>query len=90
MSGWIMAPGYSFYHAKYERSPRHIGASTDYGSKLALEGFTESVAKQIAQMAGVNFLIAERNGMKPQFVGSALETTYRYLVYGRPDNPLTS
>lgn len=55
MGGWIAAPGHSFY------LPEHIQARADYDSKFALEGFTESVAKEIGH-------IAEPNGMETKFV----------------------
>ncbi|KAJ5162132.1 NAD(P)-binding protein [Penicillium capsulatum] len=88
MGGWITAPGHSFYHARYEALSEQTGTSADEGSKFALEGFTESVAKEIGTIAGINFLIAEPSGMHTGFAESALEITYRHPVYNQPDSPL--
>lgn len=67
------------------------GASTnDHRSKFALEGFTESVAKEVGEMAGVNFLLVEPNGMHTKFAESALTKTYRHPAYDKAGSPLNS
>lgn len=44
--------------------------------------------KEVGEMAGVNFLIVEPNGMHTNFAASALGTTYRHPAYEKPGNPL--
>lgn len=90
LGGWITGSIFlPRYHASGPGQVRTFFWTTAYDSKFALEGFTESVAKEIGQMAGVNFLIAEPNGMKTKFAESALETIIdRHPVYDKSDNPL--
>ncbi|OOQ81813.1 retinol dehydrogenase 8 [Penicillium brasilianum] len=70
MGGWITAPGHSFYHA----------------SKFALEGFTESVAKEVDPSWNIRFLLVSPGGVRTNFAGSSLKQTPRHPAYDDPNS----
>ncbi|KAJ5115097.1 NAD(P)-binding protein, partial [Penicillium alfredii] len=73
MGGWLTAPGHSFYHA----------------SKFALEGFTESVAKEMDPDWNIKFLIVAPGGVRTNFAGPSLKLTPRHPVYDTPTSVLS-
>ncbi|PLB50214.1 NAD(P)-binding protein [Aspergillus steynii IBT 23096] len=68
MGGWMTAPGHAFYHA----------------SKFALEGFTESIAKEMNPDWNIKFLIIAPGGVRTNFAGSGLKLVPRHPAYESP------
>ncbi len=64
IGGFVGFPGSTFYHA----------------SKFALEGFTESVAKEMFLEWNIRFLILEPGGVKTEYV-SSLKMSQRHPAY---------
>jgi NAD(P)-dependent dehydrogenase (short-subunit alcohol dehydrogenase family) len=64
IGGFVGLPGSTFYHA----------------SKFALEGFTESVAKEMFPEWNIRFLILEPGGVKTEYV-SSLKMSPRHPSY---------
>jgi NAD(P)-dependent dehydrogenase (short-subunit alcohol dehydrogenase family) len=64
IGGFAGLPGSTFYHA----------------SKFALEGFTESVAKEMFPEWNIRFLILEPGGVKTEYV-SSLKMSQRHPAY---------
>ncbi|KAJ5594255.1 NAD(P)-binding protein [Penicillium hispanicum] len=73
MGGWLTAPGHAFYHA----------------SKFALEGFTESVAKEVDAAWNIKFLIVAPGGVRTNFAGSSLQLAPRSPAYDTPGSPFS-
>ncbi|KAJ0416734.1 hypothetical protein BJY00DRAFT_291032 [Aspergillus carlsbadensis] len=73
VGGWVGFPGNAYYHA----------------SKFALEGFTESVAKEMDPTWNIKFLIAVPGGVKTNFAATSLKTIPRHPAYDTPSSPLT-
>ncbi|KAJ5820037.1 NAD(P)-binding protein [Penicillium riverlandense] len=73
MGGWIAFPGTSFYHA----------------SKFALEGFTESVAKEMDPAWNIRFLIVAPGGVRTNFIGSSKRLAPRHPAYGSSTGPFS-
>lgn len=60
-----------------------------FGSKFALEGFTESVAKEVLPEWNIKFLIVAPGGIRTNFTGPSLKFTSRHPAYDTPAGPLT-
>ncbi len=68
--GYIAAPGQGFYHA----------------SKWALEGFSESVAKELDPEWGIRFVIFEPGSVKTRWSGeSQVKGLVQHEAYRRPE-----
>ncbi|KAL6228742.1 hypothetical protein BDW75DRAFT_235685 [Aspergillus navahoensis] len=65
VGGWVGFPGNSFYHA----------------SKFALEGFTESVAKEVDPAWNIKFLIAVPGGVRTNFAATSVKAIPRHPAY---------
>lgn len=70
MGGFTGFPGSAFYHA----------------SKFALEGFTESVSKEMFPEWNIRFMLLEPGGVKTQFVTN-LKISNRHPAYLDPKGP---
>lgn len=70
MGGFIGFPGSTYYHA----------------SKFAMEGFTESVAKEMFPEWNIRFLILEPGGVKTRYA-SGLRYSKRHPAYLDPKGP---
>ncbi|GIJ90335.1 hypothetical protein Asppvi_009289 [Aspergillus pseudoviridinutans] len=73
LGGWIGFPGNAFYHA----------------SKFALEGFTESVAKEMDPSWNIKFLLVLPGGVRTNFASTSIQATPRHPAYDHPGSPLT-
>ncbi|KAL4864210.1 hypothetical protein BDV12DRAFT_205852 [Aspergillus spectabilis] len=73
IGGWVGFPGNAFYHA----------------SKFALEGFTESVAKEMDPAWNIKFLLAVPGGVRTNFAATSVQATPRHPAYDTPRSPLT-
>ncbi len=71
MGGYIGFPGNAFYHA----------------SKFGLEGFTESVSKEMHPEWNISFLIVEPGGISTEFSGSSMVLGPRHPAYLDPSCP---
>ncbi|KAI1460137.1 NAD(P)-binding protein [Annulohypoxylon moriforme] len=72
MGGYMGFPGGAFYHA----------------SKFAVEGWTESVAKEIPVEWNIHFCIIEPGGTETNFATSSLrEMSNRHPAYANPSYP---
>jgi NAD(P)-dependent dehydrogenase (short-subunit alcohol dehydrogenase family) len=73
LGGWIGFPGNAFYHA----------------SKFALEGFTESVAKEMDPSWNIKFLLVLPGGVRTNFASTSAKATPRHPAYDHHSSPLT-
>ncbi|KAL4923350.1 SDR family oxidoreductase [Aspergillus undulatus] len=73
VGGWVGFPGNAFYHA----------------SKFALEGFTESVAKEMDPSWNIKFLIAVPGGVRTNFAATSVQAIARHPAYDTPSSPLS-
>ncbi|KAI0883877.1 NAD(P)-binding protein [Annulohypoxylon maeteangense] len=75
MGGFMGFPGGAFYHA----------------SKFAVEGWTESVAKELPTEWNIHFCIIEPGGTETNFATSSLrEMSHRHPAYTNPKYPTNS
>ncbi|KAI1800832.1 NAD(P)-binding protein [Daldinia bambusicola] len=74
LGGYLGSPGNAFYHA----------------SKFALEGFAESLAKEVLPEWNVHVCCAEPGGVRTNYVSTASANRLpRHPAYDRPDGPTT-
>lgn len=71
MGGYLGIAGNSFYHA----------------SKFALEGFTESLAREMFPEWNIRFLILEPGGTATEFAKGGLKKPERHPAYASPEGP---
>jgi NAD(P)-dependent dehydrogenase (short-subunit alcohol dehydrogenase family) len=71
VAGVCAFPGHSFYHA----------------SKHAVEGWTESLAKEVSQEWGINFVIVEPAAVKTNFEGHSKKNIAPHMAYNSPKMP---
>ncbi|KAJ8117683.1 hypothetical protein OPT61_g1171 [Boeremia exigua] len=71
VAGVCAFPGHAFYHA----------------SKHAVEGWTESVAKEVSQDWGISFCIVEPAAVKTNFEGHSKKNTVPHPAYEDPKMP---
>ncbi|GKT52435.1 putative oxidoreductase [Colletotrichum spaethianum] len=71
LAGQCAFPGHAYYHA----------------GKWAVEGWTESVAKEMHPEWNINFCIAEPSGVKTNFEGHSKAHTVPHPAYAGPDMP---
>ena len=71
VAGVCAFPGHAFYHA----------------SKHAVEGWTESVAKEVSQEWGISFCIVEPAAVKTNFEGHSKKRIEPHLAYADPKMP---
>ncbi|KAI1770586.1 short-chain dehydrogenase, partial [Hypoxylon cercidicola] len=72
MGGYIGYPGQAFYHA----------------SKFAVEGWTESVAKEVPSIWNIHLCNIEPGGVKTNYATSSLKpTAERHTAYSDPSYP---
>lgn len=71
VAGVCAFPGHAFYHA----------------SKHAVEGWTESVAKEMNQDWGISFCIVEPAAVKTNFEGHSKKNTAPHQAYADPKMP---
>lgn len=71
VAGVCAFPGHAFYHA----------------SKHAVEGWTESVAKEVGQDWGISFCIVEPAAVKTNFEGHSKKNTAPHRAYADPKMP---
>ncbi|TVY17820.1 putative oxidoreductase [Lachnellula arida] len=71
LAGFLGLPGHAFYHA----------------GKFAVEGFSESVAREMHPDWNINFCIVEPAGVKTKFEGHSKAHTAPHPAYAAPDMP---
>ncbi|KAI0393491.1 short-chain dehydrogenase [Xylariaceae sp. FL0594] len=71
VGGWIGYPGQAFYHA----------------SKFAMEGWTESVAKELPASWNIHLTAIEPGGVKTNYATTSLKRTDRHPAYADPSYP---
>ncbi|KAK0118587.1 hypothetical protein ONS95_007472 [Cadophora gregata] len=71
LAGLVAFPGHAYYHA----------------SKFAVEGFTESVAREVHPDWNINFCIVEPSGVKTEFEGHSKAKIQPHPAYAAPDMP---
>lgn len=71
VAGVCAFPGHAFYHA----------------SKHAVEGWTESIAKEVSQEWGISFCIVEPSAVKTNFEGHSKKNTAPHPAYMDPKMP---
>ncbi|KAI4114599.1 MAG: hypothetical protein LQ345_004653 [Seirophora villosa] len=72
LGGWAGFPGQAFYHA----------------SKFAMEGWTESVAKEVPSSWNIHLTNIEPGGVKTNYATSSLKpTANRHPAYSDPNTP---
>lgn len=71
VAGVCAFPGHAFYHA----------------SKHAVEGWTESVAKEVSQDWGISFCIVEPSAVKTSFEGHSKKNTVPHPAYADTKMP---
>ncbi|KAJ0118860.1 hypothetical protein J7T55_013116 [Diaporthe amygdali] len=71
MGGFIGFPGGAFYHA----------------AKFAVEGFTESVSREVRPEWNIHFTIAEPGGIDTNFATSSLSALANHPAYDAPGSP---
>ena len=71
MGGRIAFPGNAFYHA----------------AKFAVEGFTESVSKEMRPEWNVHFCLIEPGGVKTDYLHRSMVTVEPHPAYAAPDTP---
>jgi len=65
-----------------------VGSLTE-PSKFALEGFTESLSKEMHPDWKVKFLIIEPGGVKTNFAGPSMKFSARHPAYRDPGCPFS-
>lgn len=71
VAGVCAFPGHAFYHA----------------SKHAIEGWTESLAKEVSQDWGISFVIVEPAAVKTEFEGHSKKNLSPHPAYENPGMP---
>ncbi|KAL2136514.1 hypothetical protein VTI74DRAFT_3339 [Chaetomium olivicolor] len=71
LAGLCAFPGHAYYHA----------------GKFAVEGFTESVAREVHPDWNISFCVIEPSGVKTNFEGHSKARTKPYPAYAAPDMP---
>ncbi|KAI0906665.1 retinol dehydrogenase 8 [Ustulina deusta] len=72
MGGFVTTPGSAYYHA----------------SKFAMEGFAESVAKELHPAWNIHLSVLEPGGTSTEYLGRSFKTTAtRHPAYAAPDMP---
>ncbi|KAI1296295.1 retinol dehydrogenase 8 [Xylaria venustula] len=72
MGGFVTTPGSAYYHA----------------SKFAMEGFAESVAKELHPDWNIHLSVLEPGGTTTEYLGSSFKTfAARHPAYAAPDMP---
>ncbi|KAK3896682.1 hypothetical protein C8A05DRAFT_20396 [Staphylotrichum tortipilum] len=71
MGGRIAFPGNAFYHA----------------AKFAIEGFTESVSKEVRPEWNTHFCLIEPGGVKTDYATRSMLTVEPHPAYAAPDTP---
>ncbi|KAH8587589.1 hypothetical protein B0O99DRAFT_641426 [Bisporella sp. PMI_857] len=71
VGGYLGFQGSAFYHA----------------SKFALEGFTESLAKEMFPEWNIRFMIFEPGGIQTEFAKGSLQSADRHPAYVDPNGP---
>ncbi|TVY39487.1 putative oxidoreductase [Lachnellula subtilissima] len=71
LAGFLGLPGHAFYHA----------------SKFAVEGFSESIAREMHPDWNINFCIVEPAGVKTEFEGHSKARITPHPAYAAPDMP---
>ncbi|KAI1147606.1 retinol dehydrogenase 8 [Nemania diffusa] len=75
MGGFVTTPGSAYYHA----------------SKFAMEGFAESVAKELDPRWNIHLSILEPGGTTTEYLGRSFKTmASRHPAYDRPGMPTSS
>ena len=93
IGGLLANPGYSFYHAgKFGQSicPRLKKSSVPTDSQtliVALEGFTEALAKEMLPEWNIKATIIEPGGFRTEWGGSSMETIPSLPVYRQAHAP---
>lgn len=65
------------------------GTPNESNSKFALEGFTESVAKEMDPAWNIRFLIVAPGGVRTNFAGSSKRLAPRHPAYDSPAGPFS-
>ncbi|KAJ0163367.1 putative oxidoreductase [Colletotrichum tanaceti] len=71
IGGFAGFPGSAFYHA----------------SKFAVEGYTESLSKEVRAEWNIHFCIIEPGGTKTNFAGDSMSWFSAHPAYAAPDTP---
>jgi NAD(P)-dependent dehydrogenase (short-subunit alcohol dehydrogenase family) len=71
MGGRIAYPGHAFYHA----------------AKFAVEGFTESVSKEVRPEWNIHFCLIEPGGVKTDYATRSAMSIEPHPAYAAPDTP---
>ncbi|KAK4233339.1 hypothetical protein C8A03DRAFT_19575 [Achaetomium macrosporum] len=71
MGGRAAFPGHAFYHA----------------AKFAVEGFTESVAREVRPEWNIHFCLVEPGGVRTGFTGHRMQRIEVHPAYAAPDTP---
>ena len=71
LGGFAGFPGYGFYHA----------------AKFAVEGFTESIAKEVRPEWNIHFCLIEPGGTNTNFAGGSMEWLSAHPAYAAADSP---
>ncbi|KAK6215382.1 short-chain dehydrogenase [Colletotrichum tabaci] len=71
IGGFAGFPGSAFYHA----------------SKFAVEGYTESLSKEVRAEWNIHFCIIEPGGTKTNFAGDSMSWLSPHPAYAAPDTP---
>jgi NAD(P)-dependent dehydrogenase (short-subunit alcohol dehydrogenase family) len=71
MGGRAAFPGNAFYHA----------------AKFAVEGFTESVSKEVRPEWNIHFCLIEPGGVKTDYAGRSMISIEPHPAYAAPDTP---
>lgn len=65
MGGFLGSPGSAYYHA----------------SKFAMEGFAESVAKELNPSWNIHICNLQPGGVRTKYIDTSLQTTFRHPAY---------
>lgn len=71
MGGYMAFPGNAYYHA----------------AKFAVEGFTESVRREVRPEWNIHFTIAEPGGIDTNYATSSMSNLAKHPAYDAPDSP---
>jgi NAD(P)-dependent dehydrogenase (short-subunit alcohol dehydrogenase family) len=71
MGGYMAFPGNAYYHA----------------AKFAVEGFTESVRREVRPEWNIHFTIAEPGGIDTNYAKSSMSKLANHPAYDAPDSP---
>ncbi|KAI7781392.1 hypothetical protein LA080_014707 [Diaporthe eres] len=71
MGGFMAFPGNAYYHA----------------AKFAVEGFTESVRREVRPEWNIHFTIAEPGGIDTNYATSSMSTLAKHPAYDAADSP---